>query len=119
MIASKFTDAIGWKIGVEGRPTDIELINDVTDERVVFGVLEHRLGVLDSPVIHDAGSAASAAALVGAEGTVRAVSESGLQLKVEPTEWVRCGGGRHDQGGSAAQGTADEILGGSRHSAGW
>jgi hypothetical protein len=40
----EFTDTIRGEISVEGSPPDPEVIDDIPDKRVVYRVLEHRLG---------------------------------------------------------------------------
>ena len=45
-------EAIRRAMPVECRAVDIELINDVADEGVVFGVLVHGLGVLEGSFAH-------------------------------------------------------------------
>ena len=47
MLAPELLDAIRREISVECHATDLELIDDVADEGVVFGGLEASAGVLD------------------------------------------------------------------------
>ena len=65
MLVSELFGAIWWKISVESCTADFELIDDIADEGVVFGVLEHGLGVFDGLFVHDLWPAAPAPALVG------------------------------------------------------
>lgn len=58
-------DTVRWKISVEGGPSDLKLINDVTDEWIVFSVFEHRLGIFDFLVIQSTRPTASAPTFVG------------------------------------------------------
>ncbi len=65
MLISELFYTISRKISVEGCTSNIELIDDVTDKRVVFDVLEHGLSVLDSLLVHSFWPTPSASAFVG------------------------------------------------------
>ncbi|MEJ1117393.1 hypothetical protein V9K92_02815 [Phyllobacterium sp. CCNWLW109] len=57
---------VWWKISVEGGPSYLKLINDVTNERIIFSVFEHRLGIFDFLVIQCTRSTAPETAFVAA-----------------------------------------------------
>ena len=45
-------DAVCGEIFIKCGATDFELVDDVADEWVVFGVFEHSLGVFDVLLVH-------------------------------------------------------------------
>ena len=42
MLISELFDAICWEISVESGSTDFQLVDDITDEWIIFCVFEHR-----------------------------------------------------------------------------
>ena len=47
MLISELLDAICWEISVESGSTDFQLVDDITDEWIIFCVFEHRFSMLD------------------------------------------------------------------------
>ena len=52
MLISELFDAICWEISVESGSTDFQLVDDITDEWIIFCVFEHRFSMLDGLFIH-------------------------------------------------------------------
>ncbi len=96
MLISEFLDAIWWKISIESSPPDTELINDISDEWIVFGILEHCFGIFDALLIHALGSAPSTTPLIGSRQPSSGVLnnqftlefiEGGAYMEKEPPFW--------------------------------
>jgi hypothetical protein len=51
VLISEFFDAIWWEVFVESSPADIELINHISDEWVIFSIFEHGLRITDALLI--------------------------------------------------------------------
>ena len=64
MLISELFDAICWEISVESGSTDFQLVDDITDEWIIFCVFEHRFSMLDGLFIHCPWAAAPATAFV-------------------------------------------------------
>ena len=62
MLRSQLLDAICREIFVECSPANFELVNDIADEWVVFGVLKHGFGVFDVLLVHSFWPTTSASA---------------------------------------------------------
>ena len=60
MLISELFDAICWEISVESGSTDFQLVDDITDEWIIFCVFEHRFSMLDGLFIHCPWAAAPA-----------------------------------------------------------
>ena len=65
VLISELFDAICWEISVESGSTDFQLVDDITDEWIIFCVFEHRFSMLDGLFIHCPWAAAPATAFVG------------------------------------------------------
>jgi len=52
MLISELLDPICGEIAIECGTADLELVDDVADEGIAFGVLEHGLGVFDGLFVH-------------------------------------------------------------------
>ena len=52
MVRSQLLDAICGEVFVECGSTYFELVNDIADEWVVFGILQHGFGVFDFLLVH-------------------------------------------------------------------
>ena len=52
MLISELLDAICWEISVESGSTEFQLVDDITDEWIIFCVFEHRFSMLDGLFIH-------------------------------------------------------------------
>ena len=64
MLISELFDAICWAISVESGSTDFQLVDDITDEWIIFCVFEHRFSMLDGLFIHCPWAAAARPARV-------------------------------------------------------
>ena len=64
MLISELFDAICWEISVESGSTDFQLVDDITDEWIIFCVFEHRFSMLDGLFIHCPWAAAARPARV-------------------------------------------------------
>lgn len=58
-------DAIRREIPGEGRPADLELIDHVTDERVVFRIFQYRFGLTRIFLIHALWPSTSPSSFIG------------------------------------------------------
>ena len=47
MHVSELLDAIRWEVSIESSASDLQLVNNIADERIVFSVFEHGLGVFE------------------------------------------------------------------------
>ena len=65
MLISELFDPLWKKISVERGSTNLELVDHVADEGIIFRVLEHCFGVFDSLLGHRLWSAATSPALGG------------------------------------------------------
>ena len=63
MLCPQLFDAICREISIESCTADFELIDDVADEWVALGVLEHGLGVFDGFSVHRSWSTATPSTL--------------------------------------------------------
>jgi hypothetical protein len=52
VLISEFLDSIWREVFVESGSADIELINHIFDEWVIFHILEHGLSISDTLLIH-------------------------------------------------------------------
>ncbi len=82
MVGSQLLDAVCGEILVECSPANFELVNDIADEWVVFGVLKHGFGVFDVLLVHSFWSATSASAFCGGFETGAGVFNNQLALKL-------------------------------------
>ena len=53
MLISELFDAICWEISVESGSTDFQLVDDITDEWIIFCVFEHRFSMLDGLFVNE------------------------------------------------------------------
>ena len=82
MFRPQLFDAICGEVFVECGAANFELVNDVADEWVVFGVFEHSLGMFDVLLVHSLWSTASASAFCGGFETGAGVFNNQLTLKL-------------------------------------
>jgi hypothetical protein len=82
VLRSQLLDAICWEIFVECCPANFELVNDIADEWVVFGVFKHGFGVFDILLVHSFRSTPSASAFCGSFETSAGVFNDQLTLEL-------------------------------------
>ena len=82
MVISQLLDAICGEVFVECSSANFELVNDIADEWVVFGVLKHGFSVFDILLVHRFWPATSASAFCGGFETSAGVFNNQLALKL-------------------------------------
>lgn len=85
MFRPQLLDAVCWEIFVKCGASDFELVDDVADEWVVFGVFEHSLGVFDVLLVHGFWPTPTPSAFCGSFKTGAGVFNNQLAL-----ELVKC-----------------------------
>lgn len=95
----QLTDTILRKIPVKSRPADLELIDHVTNERIVFRILPHRFGLTKIFRIHALWSSSSPSSFIGGGESGSGILLDQLALKlirrcrhVKEQTSFRCGG---------------------------
>ena len=82
MVRSQLLDAICGEVFVECGSANFELVNDIADEWVVFGVLKHGFGVFDVLLVHSFWPTTSASAFCGGFETGASVFNDQLTLEL-------------------------------------
>jgi hypothetical protein len=80
-VISKFPDPIRREVSVEGRPPDLEVVDDVADKRLVHRVPEHRLGDTDAFLVQHRRPPAPASPLSGRREARPGVLDDQFTLK--------------------------------------
>ena len=104
MVRSQLFDAICGEVFVECGAANFELVNDVADEWVVFGVLKHGFGMFDVLLVHSFWPTASASAFCGGFETGAGVFNDQFTL-----ELVKCS--CHMEKQPSLRGAGVNILG--------